>query len=252
MPDLDAELDALYAASLAEFTRLRNDLERRLRAGGQADLAAEVKSSRKPTLPAWVVNQLARKSADGMRELVQAGERVASAQTAGEPGASVAAAAATHRELIRRFVAGIDEIGGQALSDDVRQRVSSTLRNASLDPSAHDDLLRGRLAAEHEAAGFDALASLELPSTRPRPAKPKRDDGRKAERARLTTLRKDERNRLSALRSDLSTAKREAGRARKNAERADTRANELEQELERSESALKALTEKLETRTRRR
>ena len=42
VPDLDTELDDLYGAPLGEFTRRRNDLERRLQAAGQAEAAASV------------------------------------------------------------------------------------------------------------------------------------------------------------------------------------------------------------------
>jgi hypothetical protein len=60
VPDLERELDALYALPLNEFTKARNDLASRLKRAHQADAAAAVRSLRKPTAVAWTANHLAR------------------------------------------------------------------------------------------------------------------------------------------------------------------------------------------------
>ena len=60
VPELDTELDDLFARPLSEFTAARNELARRLRNAGQEDAAAGVQALKKPSVPVWTVNQLAR------------------------------------------------------------------------------------------------------------------------------------------------------------------------------------------------
>ena len=78
--EFQRELDRLFALPLDEFTQARNELARRAREEGQRARAARVMELRKPTLPAWVVNQLARRREVEVRRLIEAGERVAAAQ----------------------------------------------------------------------------------------------------------------------------------------------------------------------------
>ena len=76
----DEEIDGLYGLPLDEFTRARDELARRVRQEGDGERAAEIKQLRKPSVPAWVVNQLARQRELDMRRLLQAGEQLAGAQ----------------------------------------------------------------------------------------------------------------------------------------------------------------------------
>src|SRR5207249_4123605 len=71
-----------YAALPTDFTGARNDLARRLKQAGQVEAAAGVKQLRKPTVPLWAVNQLARRHPDDVRALLDAGERLRVAQQA--------------------------------------------------------------------------------------------------------------------------------------------------------------------------
>ncbi|MDQ3824053.1 MAG: hypothetical protein M3321_12520, partial [Actinomycetota bacterium] len=80
VPDLEQELDDLYGRPLAEFTAARNDLAKRLKKAGQADEAARVGALGKPTVSAWAVNQLARRQADRVSELLDAGGALVDAQ----------------------------------------------------------------------------------------------------------------------------------------------------------------------------
>ena len=82
VPDLEAELDDLYAALPADFTRARNDLAQRLKQAGQVEAAERVKQLRKPTVTLWAVNQLARRHPDDVRALLDAGEQLRVVQQA--------------------------------------------------------------------------------------------------------------------------------------------------------------------------
>ena len=63
-PTIETEIDRLYGLPLAEFTKERDALARRLRADNRRDDAATVAELRKPVLAAWVVNQLAGMAAE--------------------------------------------------------------------------------------------------------------------------------------------------------------------------------------------
>src|SRR5947207_4291315 len=80
MSPLDDQVDRLYGLPLDEFTRARDELARHLRQDGDGALAAEIKQLRKPSLPAWVVNQLARQRELDMQRLLNAGVELEGAQ----------------------------------------------------------------------------------------------------------------------------------------------------------------------------
>src|SRR5919201_6392463 len=77
---VEDEIDRLYGLPLDEFTRARAELARRIRQEGDSERAAEIKLLRKPSLPAWVINQLARQRELDMQRLLKAGEQLAGAQ----------------------------------------------------------------------------------------------------------------------------------------------------------------------------
>ena len=62
-------LDDLYASPLAEFTERRNALAKETKAGGHPEDAAAIKALKKPTAPAWVVNQLHFRNGEELERL---------------------------------------------------------------------------------------------------------------------------------------------------------------------------------------
>jgi len=67
------EVDRLYELPLEEFTAARNELAKQL---GDAS----IKQLKKPKVPAWAVNQLARRREVDVRRLLRAGEQLEQAQ----------------------------------------------------------------------------------------------------------------------------------------------------------------------------
>lgn len=234
VPDLEAELDALYAAPLERFTATRDDLARRLRRAGQGEQAAAVAALRKPSVPLWRVTALARTHAAQLEELLAAGERLEQAQT-GRGRGSAAGAAREHREALERLAAELDDLGA-----DARRRAVAALRLASLDPPARSRLAAGRLAAEPESAGFDLVARLGVapaPAAKgPARTKPAREEAaRRAERLREAHAA------LRDARAALAAAERDAEAARRAAEQAADRVDALAAEVADRERALAAL-----------
>ena len=80
MATLDREIDRLYALPLDEFTARRNELAKRLKKEGEGEAADEVASLVKPSVPAWTINQLARRQKKEMQSLLAAGARLRKAQ----------------------------------------------------------------------------------------------------------------------------------------------------------------------------
>jgi hypothetical protein len=232
VPDLDRELDALYALPLEEFTKARNDLVARLRKAHQSDAAETVRALRKPTLVVWSANLLARSSPDLVGELVEAGARLRTVQQralAGrEPQAEVAAAAEREREVIRALVTAVRAQLGSRATPQLLDRVSQTLRAAAVDPDSASLLAAGRLTEELHAVGFGPLEAV-APRRRP----PDRE-AQAARRERLKELR-GEAHRLAEEARRADGAAVEAERA---AERLRREATEAAVDAERAATAL--------------
>src|SRR6266516_6609230 len=137
MKDLESELDRLYALDPGEFVAERESLARELRDAGSREEAAQVKSLRKPTVPAAAINQLARRERRDVDLLLDAGHRLREAQQrllAGEDPGSLDEARRTEREALqslRRAAARIlDEAGRE--SQSTLNRIMGTLEAAAV------------------------------------------------------------------------------------------------------------------------
>lgn len=238
VPELEAELDALYALPPDEFTSARNDLARRLKQAGQDDAEARVKSLRKPTMPVWAVNQLARRNPEGIEALLAAGARLRAAQEEALRGGESSAlreATATERTLLRELTQQADEVLRGAAHGSAGKRIGSTLRAAALSTEAGQLLRRGWLGDELEPSGFDAFAGMKVPAAAAKPKKPPPPPQRRRREEQERKLRQ----RAAKLRDEATQAAREVAeaeaaleRARKNAARSEEAAARAEARLE--------------------
>ena len=96
VPDVETELEQLFGLPLDQFTAARNELASRLKSAGQTDAAERVRELRKPSVPAWAVNQLARREPEAVGRLVESGERLRKAQAAALAGGDAAAEELRH------------------------------------------------------------------------------------------------------------------------------------------------------------
>jgi hypothetical protein len=252
VPELEEELDKLFGLPPGEFTAARNDLSRRLKQAGQKAISARVREWRKPTVPVWTVNQLARRHAQDVGTLVETVERLRSAQEdalGGGDTQKLRSATSAEREALRALTQRAHDLldaEGHKPTAAVVERIASILRAAALDPDGRELLVAGRLTEELESAGFGAFAGMKIPSgaTRPkRKPKPRREKvDSAAERRRVERLRKL-RDRASKLAAEAAEARREAERAeaaaeraRRKADRAGTAAEEARAKLEDAEA----------------
>jgi hypothetical protein len=269
----DEEIDRLYGLPLDEFTRARDELARHVRQEGDGALAAEIKQLPKPSLPAWVVNQLARQRELDVQRLVKAGERLADAQAEAiraQSGDAFLDARRDQRQALEALSAGAREIlvdaGRSAAAAD---RVLATLRAGSLTADGRALLKSGRLTEELEPPGFEALAGLEVPAaSRPRPAKkaphepkakaaappaarPEKPTPGEVERRRelaneVRRRVRDRQRELRALEKRAATAERRAAQLRNQLEDAESEASRLDGERRQVEEELAAAERELE------
>jgi hypothetical protein len=243
VPDLDEELDRLYGGPLESFTPTRNDLARRLQKAGQADAAERIRALKKPSVPVWTVNQLARRNEQEVAALVRAGEQLRRAQAQALGGSDADAlreATAAERDAIRRltheaqaFLRGEE----RSASQQVLERVAATLRAAAVDPDAARLLATGRLAGELDSPGFAAVAEL---------APTPRRGVRKSATSTADTRRRDaERRKLVArierLERTFAAQDEHARRAEATADELRARAESAKAELDEARRALERL-----------
>jgi hypothetical protein len=238
VPELDAELDRLYALPLEEFTAARNELATRLRKAGQTEAAESVKALRKPSVAVWTVNQLARRHPEEIEELIDSGTRLRDAQAQalrGTGAETVREATTAERASLRK----VTRLAEQVLSEEGRpataatlERIASTLRAAAVEPDAASLLAAGRLPDEVESAGFAALAAMAPPASKRRPAETREKPKPSAAQVRKLEARVEK---LEARAADLAEradrAEAAASEARERAETARAEAETAAREL---------------------
>lgn len=167
--DLAEAVDELYGAPLADFVAVRTRLVTRAK-DEAPDLVGELKTLRKPTVVAWLLNQVARSEPAVVADLLDLGERMRTAQAKGD-GATLSAARPERREAIEALVAAARRCGeetGTSFGASAADGVSSTAVAALADPASGEALASGRLLRPLAYAGFgeveldDAVAVLRL------------------------------------------------------------------------------------------
>jgi chromosome segregation ATPase len=216
-------LERLYAVEPEEFVAERKRLERSLRDDDRTEEADELAKLRKPPLPVFVANRLAREEADLVARLVEDGERLAAAHETGDPEQL----RAVQGDLAGRLNALVRHAG--ELSDAIEQRLSTLLRAAASNPATAAQLRRGVLSEEVEPAAFDALAGMTLAAPKLRP-KQERKPGPARERKRAHVEKLE--GQLAEAADALREAEREFRKAEREHERAARRVAQLTERLD--------------------
>ena len=228
----EAVLDELYSAPLDEFVARRTALAKQLKTDGRADEAAEVTAARKPSVPVWAANQLARRNAPAVERLLNASGELRTAIGKGDREA-FAAAQQEQSDALRKLRDAAQSLLGDT-TEPMLQRVVATFRAASVDEELRGQLAAGRLTDEPEPGGFDTLAGLAFapaPAAE-REAKPKREDPARAKRIKQATdALKEAKTEQRRLEREAREAERAAEKARKAADAAAEAVDEAEQAL---------------------
>jgi hypothetical protein len=209
--DPEAEIDALFRLPLAEFTAARNALAKRL---GDP----RVKSLAKPPATAWAVNQLYWQKPKAIEELISVTERVRKAQTGRGKGDDVRELLAEKKKMMSALMERATAIltaAGHAASPTMTRRVSATLEAVAVWGKTEGAPQPGRLTADLDPPGFDALAAVM--------------GGAKLQTAKVLAFRAPKKEKDPA---------RERAEAREAVKAAEKRLREAKREVERAQAAL--------------
>ena len=258
-PPTFAEMEErLYGADLDEFMKDRTAAAKDLRGRGERGEAAAVAKLPKPSVAAWIVNQLARAEAGPTGKLLEAGAQLRDVQLGAGSASDLRAAADAQEAALRSLMRSAERIaaGRGSATPATLDRVRETLHAAALDAELAEQVRRGVLVREERAVGFPM--GLAIPEERRRPApkaKPKpapkpalkqkpRDEVGAKRRERAAATAEKAKDALASADADLATAHEElaeaearAKHARRVAERAEKAhakaANDAERALER-------------------
>jgi hypothetical protein len=241
VPNVEQELDGLYALPLEEFTRARNGLAARLKKAHQTEAAETVRTLKKPSVVAWAANQLTREATEQVAALLEAGERLRDAQQRALGGQArpdeVNDAAGAEREAVRTLLAAGRKLLGNRASASLLDRLGQTLRAAAVDDVGRALLERGRLTEELKAVGFGPLEAV-------KPARRRGDEVARAARERVSALRAEAR----VLDAEARAAEEAAQQARRAAELLAEESEQKRVEAERAATGLAEAEAELQTR----
>lgn len=222
----------LYGLPLDNFTGARDGLAARLKDAGDTDSAKAVKALRKPTLPAWTVNQLARRESETLHRLMELRDELTGTSGPDEIRKLAGERKTATASLLRRAEEILTDAGhsaGAGTLDDVAK---------TLQAGGSDDervrLLQGALDRPLSPSGFEGLGGFEAfapETTAEEPEKVDRAPVRKAEKlaeaaAEAERLAADLGHRAERARKEAKELELDAESARKKAERARKKADE--------------------------
>jgi hypothetical protein len=165
--DEEAVVEQLYRGSREDFLPTRTERVREARAAGDRELAARIGALRKPTVSAWLVNQVVRRYPDRLAELTGLAERLRSVHQHGD-GEQIRAAGRERQALLRSLDGVVREVASGAalrLGAATVNQVTTTFQAALVDPAALNAVRSGRLAAtvEQDADLMGLLPTMDTP-----------------------------------------------------------------------------------------
>lgn len=230
-PKVETQVEELYKLPLSDFTKARNTLARTLDGADKKEVAALTK----PSLPAWIVNQLYWHDASTYRALVDASEKLRAAHRAALSGrdADTRKPDELHRTTIEKALSralALADKRGVAVSDAARDALRRTLSALPVDEPA------GRITHEPPAAGFSLLTGV-------RPADPKRDrkPDQKLTRQAAAIQKAAERRAEEQRKAELRKAHEQQLREKKDREKRERDIRKAEQALKEAERRLAEL-----------
>lgn len=264
MPDdLLVIADELYGLTLPGFTPARDRRSKDLKPADK-ELAAQVKSLRKPSLAAWVVNALVRHETEQVEQVLAVGTALREAQSSLD-GEELRALTRQRRQLTAavttRARALASELGVK-VTPAVADQVEATLTAAMIDEGCAravrsgqlvtsfaatgvDEVDLARALATPEALGFSATAAVAEPETRPELHVVPDPDADAEARAAAEELLAGAGERLASATTALEDAAREVTDLEARSMQLQAEADELRRRLAEIESQAEAVDEEL-------
>jgi hypothetical protein len=234
--DLDQVSDELYAGPPGRFVAERDRRAVQARAQGDAGLATAIKKLRKPTVGAWLANQVSRQCASEVDQLIGLGTqlRTAQRQLAGDQLRQLSARRQPLVAALCREGLAIGRRAGAAVSPAAADELRETLEAAMADPEAGDALRAGRLstALRYAGTGLD-LGPATGAHADPRPGRTSRrpDDATRARRAGLSAQAKAAGRRASAVRRSVENLRHQLAQVSSSLTEVSAHAERLRREM---------------------
>lgn len=158
MPGFDEIADELYGLPPEQFTAARTQFEKEAKAAGDRDTADRIHELAKPSVTAWLANQLVREHRSELQPLLElgAGLRDATRNLAGD---QLRALSRQQHELVHALVQQARHLAraaGRTVSEDAVRALDDTLRAALADEQAASMLLVGHLTAALHSSDFSS------------------------------------------------------------------------------------------------
>ncbi|MGW0229879.1 hypothetical protein ACWDWO_16320 [Actinopolymorpha singaporensis] len=254
--DLDEAAWELYSLPPGDFTSARNKLADRARADGDAAASKAIRELKKPTLAAWLANQLVRAEEDRVDELVQLGDDLRDAH-ASRDGDRMRELTSQRISLVRDLGRAARELAkksGHKVTDTVGDRLAETLDAASVDADAAGLLRTGRLTSALRHVGFGVVDESGEPAevTPISTARERRATGKKTTkkqapaRKRTQADKRAEERRRKEAREKLERAEAELAEAEEARAQAEAELDANEHHVEDMRTAVERLTDELE------
>jgi len=160
--------DKLYGVGPEGFVAQRDAAAREARDGGDRTLAAAIGGLPKPTVAAFLLNQLARRRPDAVEQLAVLGTELRAAQQS-LAGDQMRALTRQRQAVVAGFVQQVQALAAEldrSVSDQVSQQVEETLRAAVADAGAAEALRSARLTTGLSYVGLgevDVSAAVAAP-----------------------------------------------------------------------------------------
>jgi len=158
MPGIDEIADSLYGLPPEQFTAARTQYEKEAKAAGDRDAAARIHAMAKPTVTAWLANQLAREHRNELQPLLELGAALRDA-TRNLAGDQLRTLSRQQHHLVHALVLQARQLARAAdrsVGDDAARGLEETLHAALADEHAATLLLAGRLTDALHSSGFDS------------------------------------------------------------------------------------------------
>jgi hypothetical protein len=234
------EVDRLFSGPLEEFTAKRDALVKRLKADKDRDAADAVAKLRKPTVAAWLVNQIAHRNRKAMERFASAADELRQAQeeaVSGQGAQHLRKAQREERQAVDELVVIARRIGDGS-SEPTFDRVRQTFETAVADPESLAAVAAGRL--EKELRPGDIAGVPRGPIAR------KKGDGNREQRELAAA-----RQQFQELSRQLERAKAAEAERRDEKERAEQQVRDARAALKEARSAARKLETKLRSVQRR-
>jgi hypothetical protein len=133
-------------------------LAKTARDGGDEATAAAIAALRKPTIAAWLANQLVRADPDGIHALAELGEQLRQTYLTADSTSRRELTRQRH-DLVRRLVHAASQraAGGRRVTAQTAERLTETLDAALVDPGAAQLLRTGQLTSALRHVGFGVV-----------------------------------------------------------------------------------------------